>query len=114
MPSVAEPASVYVTVVAVLLAALNVTVNWPSSGPASEPSPFVDLATLAGALSLSVMFRLACHWVSRVMFASPVTPVSVTVTVSVASTKPSSVTSISITAVVVLAAIVTLWVTIVA
>ncbi len=51
---------------------------------------------------------------SSVIPAPPVTPVSVTVTVSVASINASFVTSMSITAVVVLAAIVTLWVAIVA
>ncbi len=51
---------------------------------------------------------------SRVMSASPVTPVSVTSTVSVASTKASSVTSMSITPVVCPAGIVTLLVAIAA
>ena len=47
------------TVVAVLLAALSVTVNCPSSGPVSEPSPLTDLATLTLALSLSVIVPVA-------------------------------------------------------
>ncbi len=97
------------TVVAVLLAALNVTVNCPSSGPVSEPSPPVDFATLTVALSLSVIVPVALSGVPTVICSSPaVTLPSVTTTVSLSSTRLSSVVGTVIVAVVALAAIVTL------
>ena len=102
----AVPPSVKATTVSVELVALCVTVKVAFAGPVSEP--FSVPATETVVVSLSAMVRLAVV-VSTLMPALPLVigETSVTVTVSVGSTRASLITGIVIVAVVVLAGIVT-------